>query len=90
MVAFAHIPVLPEASLVGAISARSEAFKTVILNGRSTSILLKNPVFGRRGYASAAAVSEAKPGGSASPGEDRRREGYDLRQFPQILGSGGQ
>jgi hypothetical protein len=37
-----------------------------------------------------AAVSEAKPGLSASYGEDWRRERNELHQFPQILGCGGQ
>ena len=38
---------------------------------------------------SVAAVSEAKLGLSASCGEDWRRKGDELRQFPQILGCGG-
>ena len=53
-------------------------------------ISLKNPVFKRRRYASAAAASEAKPGVSASRGEDRCRKGDELRQFPEVLGGGGQ
>ena len=39
---------------------------------------------------SAAAVREAKARLPASCGEDRPREGRQLRQFPQILGCGGQ
>ena len=35
------------------------------------------------------AVSEADSCLFASCGEDRRREGDELRQFPQILGGGG-
>ena len=35
------------------------------------------------------AVSEADSCRFASCGEDRRREGDELRQFPQILGGGG-
>ena len=37
-----------------------------------------------------AAVSRGKEVCSASCGEDRFREGDDLRQLPQILGCGGQ
>jgi hypothetical protein len=39
--------------------------------------------------ATAPAVSEAKPDLTASRGVNRGREGNELRQFPQILGSGG-
>src|SRR5271168_2570596 len=35
-------------------------------------------------------VSEAKLGLCASCGEDGRRKGDELRQFPQVLGGGGQ
>jgi transcriptional regulator with XRE-family HTH domain len=51
---------------------------------------VENRVFRRPRYASAAAVSEAKPGISASRGEDRRRKGDELRHFPEVLGGGGQ
>ena len=61
-----------------------------IRHDRFTSISLKNRVFRRPRYASAAAVSEAKPGISASRGEDRRRKGDELRHFPEVLGGGGQ
>jgi hypothetical protein len=37
-----------------------------------------------------ATVSEVKLGFFASCGEDRGREGDELRQFPEILGGGGQ
>ena len=60
-----------------------EASKATVRYVRSTSISLKN-------RASAAAVSEAKPGISASRGEDRRRKGDELRHFPEVLGGGGQ
>jgi hypothetical protein len=38
----------------------------------------------------AAMVSEAKSSRSASGGEGGRREGDELRHFPQILGGGRQ
>ena len=66
-----------------------EASKARVRYVRFTSISLKNRVFRRPRYASWAAVSE-KPGISASRGEDRRRKGDELRQFPEILGGGGQ
>jgi hypothetical protein len=59
-------------------------------NGRFTSISLKNPVFRAAAICVSGAVSEAKLGLSASGGEDRRRKGDELRQFPEILGGGGQ
>ena len=37
-----------------------------------------------------ATISEVKLGFFASCGEDRGREGDELRQFPEILGGGGQ
>ena len=52
--------------------------------------MVKNPVLRRSLYASAAAVSEAKGRLPASGGEDRLLEGRQLRQFPEILGCGGQ
>ena len=52
-------------------------------------ILLKNPLFWRPHLGFVATVSEANCWLSASCGEDRRREGDELRQFPQILGGGG-
>jgi hypothetical protein len=57
---------------------------------RKGSILLKNSLLWRRRCASATTAVEAKPGLSASCGEDWRREGDELRQLPQILGGGGQ
>ena len=51
-------------------------------------ISLKNPVAFWQRAASARVVSEAKLGLSASCGEDRRWEGDELGQFPQILGGG--
>jgi len=36
-----------------------------------------------------AGILDANMGRSASCGEDRRWEGDQLRQFPQILGCGG-
>jgi hypothetical protein len=53
-------------------------------------ISLKNPLLRRPRCVSAAAVSAAKLGLTASCGEDRRRKGDELRQFPQVLGSGRQ
>jgi hypothetical protein len=57
---------------------------------RSTSISLKNPVLRRARCAGAGAASEAKRRLFASQGEGRLREGDEFRQFPQILGGGGQ
>jgi hypothetical protein len=51
---------------------------------------LKNPLAWRRQAASAAVVSEAELDLCASCGEDWRWEGDELRQFPKILGGGGQ
>jgi hypothetical protein len=59
-------------------------------DGRSRRISLKNPLLRRPRCVSAAAVSEGKLSLSASCGEDWRREGDELREFPQILGCGGQ
>jgi hypothetical protein len=42
---------------------------------------VENPVFRRARYARAAAISEAKPGLSASRGEDWRREGMSFASF---------
>ena len=41
-------------------------------------------------FGSAAAFGEAELALCTSGGEDRRREGDELRQFPQVLGGGGQ
>ena len=60
------------------------------LNVRYVLISLKKPLFGRPRRASAAAVRETKLGLCASRGEDGRRKGNELRQFPEILGGGGQ
>ena len=57
---------------------------------RLTSILLKNPLLWQPALWICSAVSEADSCLFASCGEDRRREGDELRQFPQILGGGGQ
>jgi hypothetical protein len=59
-------------------------------NVANRRISLKNPLLRRPRCVLAAAVSEAKPGLCASCGEDRHRERNELRQFPQILGCGGQ
>jgi hypothetical protein len=69
---------------------REKHFVTPSLNVRYLRISLKNPLLRRPRCVLAAAVSEAKPGLYASCGEDRRRERNELRQFPQILGCGGQ
>jgi hypothetical protein len=53
-----------------------------VRNDRFTSILLKNSVSARRRLASWAAFGEAELALCASGGEDRRREGDELRQFP--------
>ena len=59
-------------------------------NGRLTSILLKNPLLSRRHLEFWGALSEANCCLWASCGEYRRRMRDELRQFPQILGGGGQ
>ena len=60
------------------------------LNGCLTSISLKNPLDRRGRIVVATTVRAAEWGRSASCGENRRRKGDELRQFPQILGGGGQ
>ena len=57
---------------------------------QQTSDFVEKPRLRATVRCSAAVVSEAKPGGSASGGEDWPLEGYKLRQFPKILGCGGQ
>ena len=59
-------------------------------DGRNRRTMVKNPVLMRPLYASAAAVSEANRVLPASCCEDRLLEGCKLRQFPKILGCGGQ
>ena len=59
-------------------------------NDSCAQIPLTNPVCWRRRRPPATAVREAKPGLFASFGEDWGRNGDELRQFPQILGGGGQ
>ena len=53
-------------------------------------IALKNPVSWEQPLASWTAIGEAKLGPFASCGEYGRRKGDELRQFPQVLGSGSQ
>ena len=58
---------------------------------RFTSIVLKNPLSaGESAYAVGRPSGADDLGLSALCGEDRRRKGDELRQFPQILGCGGQ
>jgi hypothetical protein len=64
--------------------------RTPALDALIGRISLKNSVLGWRERVSSAAVSRGKEVRSASCGEDRFREGDDLRQLPQILGCGGQ
>jgi len=68
---------------------RSRGAEIRCIKARFPPIPLKNPLLWRRRSAFGAAVSEAKPGRSASGGEDRRR-GDELREFPQILGRSSQ
>ena len=70
----ARNPVVPEATAVRTLTAD----------------FVDKPDLGERRQLFAAVVSEVKFGRCASGGEDRRREGDELRQFPQILGGGGQ
>jgi hypothetical protein len=63
---------------------------TAVANDGWTSIWLKNPLLVRRRCSWFATVSEVKLGFFASCGEDRGREGAELRQFSEILGGGGQ
>jgi hypothetical protein len=51
---------------------------------------LKNAVVEARSVRFAPLFREANSAPLASCGEDGRREGDEFRQFPQILGSGGQ
>jgi hypothetical protein len=53
-------------------------------------IPLKNAVVEARSVRFAPLFREANSAPLASCGEDGRREGDEFRQFPQILGSGGQ
>ena len=57
---------------------------------RFAQIALKNPLGRRERRAVATTVRAAEWGRSASYGEDGRRNGDELRQFPQVLGGGGQ
>jgi hypothetical protein len=61
-----------------------------ICNDQSTSISLKNPLVRRERIAVATAIRGGRFEPFASCGEDRRRKGDEIGQFPQILGSGGQ
>jgi hypothetical protein len=61
-----------------------------ICNGRFMSIALKNPALCRRRRAPAVVAGEVKLSLSGSCGEYGRREWDELRQFPQVLGGGGQ
>jgi hypothetical protein len=70
----AQTPVLPEATSVGSLSA--DFVEKLRLLAATVSV--------------GAAVSRGKEVRSASCGEDRFRQGDDLRQLPQILGCGGQ
>ena len=68
---------------------RLPELRMILAKVRYARIPLKNSVSWRRLWASGAAVSGAKLRRPASCGEDRLREGDELRQFPQILGGGG-
>jgi hypothetical protein len=57
---------------------------------RFTSIALKNPLGRRERIAAVTAIRADDLSAFALRGEDRRRKGYELSQFPQILGGGAQ
>jgi hypothetical protein len=59
-------------------------------NFRFGRIVFKNPLDRRGGMTVAATNGAGETRRSALCGEDRRGEGNELRQFPRILGGGGQ
>ena len=78
-----------ETILVGGLSTQFEASKAAICNGSFTSILLKNPLLWRPHLGLVALSARQNSCLLALCGEDGRREWNELRQFSQILGSGG-